>query len=241
MQLSVVVPFFNEAENVGPLVEEIHSALAGKVEFELVAVDDGSSDETASRLEALARQFPELRLVRHRHNCGQSIALISGIRAARAPWVVTLDGDGQNDPADIPRLLAERDAHAGENIPLLIAGERAKRNDNWLRRLSSRVANSVRQGLLHDDCSDTGCGLKLFPREVFMTVPHFNHLHRFLPALFKRAGGRVLNVPVNHRPRTRGSSKYGVWNRLGVGIVDLFGVRWLQSRPCRAEIEDDTP
>ncbi len=239
MELSVVIPFYNEVENVGPLLQEVHNAVNGQVEFEIVAVDDGSKDGTRERMQELRTDLPILRIVRHRGNYGQSAAILSGVRAAQGDLIATLDGDGQNDPADIPALLAEYKRQFSEDRPLLIAGNRNKRQDTWIRKLSSRIANSVRRGLLQDDCSDTGCGLKLFPRDVFLRLPHFNHLHRFLPALFKRAGSRIVNLPVNHRPRMLGQSKYGVGNRLWVGIVDIFGVRWLQSRPCDAEVENE--
>ncbi len=239
MQLSVVIPVYNEVENIGPLLREVATALDGRLEYEIIVVDDGSTDGTLSFLQGLRHELPMLRLVRHRRNFGQSAALVSGVRAARGPLIATLDGDGQNDPAAISALYAEHERQAWQPGPVLIAGHRARRQDRWLKRLSSRIANGVRQGLLGDDCPDTGCGLKLFAREIFLDLPHFDHLHRFLPALFKRAGARVVNVPVNHRPRLRGQSKYGVSNRLWVGIVDLFGVMWLQRRPCRPEINDE--
>ena len=231
MQLSIVVPVRNEQDNVLPLIEEIHAALQGiaaKVsEFEVVYVDDGSSDATPARLaEAMAR-FPRLRVLRHRDSCGQSTALATAVRAARGEWIATLDGDGQNDPADIPKLLAARDGAADIR---LFAGWRKSRQDTWLKRLSSRIANRVRAGLLGDATPDTGCGLKLFRRATFLELPYFDHMHRFLPALVQRAGGRTLSVEVNHRPRTRGTSNYGLFDRLWVGIVDIVGVKWLQRR-----------
>lgn len=236
MQLSIVIPMFNEADNAPDLVREVAAALDGTLEYELVVVDDGSTDATFEVLTAIQSHHPRLRLVRHGRNAGQSAAILSGVRAARAPWIATLDGDGQNDPADIATLYAFATERDDPDAPLLIAGMRRKRNDRWLRRISSRVANGVRQRLLHDQCPDTGCGLKVFPREVFLRLPHFDHFHRFLPALFRRAGVDVLNVAVNHRPRLRGRSKYGVGNRLWVGIVDLFGVMWLQRRAVEPAI-----
>lgn len=231
LALSVVVPVHNETENLAPLIGEIHAALEGRVVFEVVYVDDGSSDETPRLLAALAAKHPKLRVFRHVNNCGQSTAVRTGVRQALAPLVATLDGDGQNDPADIPALLDQYQAErARDSRPLLIAGQRAKRRDTPLRRLSSRIANGVRSRLLSDETPDTGCGLKLFAREDFLALPFFDHLHRFLPALFIREGGRVVSVPVNHRPRERGQSHYGVWNRLWVGIVDIAGVLWLKRR-----------
>lgn len=235
MQLSVIIPVYNEVDNVASLLGEVNHVLRGRFEFEMVVVDDGSTDGTFNRLTQLRRDTPELKVVRHRRNFGQSAGVISGVKTARAPIIATLDGDGQNDPADIPALFecAIRVADAG--APVLVAGNRQKRNDSWLQRFSSRVANGARQRLLNDDCRDAGCGLKVFSRDIFLMLPHFDHPHRFLPALFKRVGANVVNAPVNHRPRTRGQSKCGVWNRLRVGIVDLFGIMWLQRRPYRPE------
>jgi dolichol-phosphate mannosyltransferase len=239
--LAIVIPVYNEADNLVALIREIHRVLGDSDSFEVIVVDDGSQDETARRLRELRGQWPALRVIRHTRNCGQSAALLTGVRAAQAPWIVTLDGDGQNDPADIPKLLAVRDR--ADPPPQLITGHRVRRHDSWPRRLSTRVANTVRAGLLKDRAPDTGCGLKLFLREVFLALPHFDHMHRFLPALIQRQGGTVLTVSVNHRPRRHGQSHYGVGNRLWVGIVDLFGVLWLQRRPCNANTweEDDRP
>lgn len=234
--LSVVVPVKDEAENILPVVEEIQQALAGRLAFELIIVDDGSVDGTAARLAQACARYPNVRALRHRRCYGQSTALASGIRAAGHRWVATLDGDGQNDPADIPRLLAALGERRGQ-AAAMVAGWRVDRHDSRVRRLSSRVANGVRGRLLGDGAPDTGCGLKIFSRDVFLRVPYFDHMHRFLPALFRREGVEVISVPVNHRPRLRGRSKYGIRNRLWVGIVDLFGVMWLEHRMTRPEIE----
>lgn len=229
-RLSVIVPVKNEQDNVEPLVREIAAALSGNTEFEIIYVNDGSTDGTQATLEALKREFPMLRVIRHRTACGQSQAVTSGVRAARFEWIATLDGDGQNDPADIPALLAKlADPAQPANLEML-AGWRARRNDTFLRRLSSKVANGVRSRMLKDNTPDTGCGLKVFARETFLQLPNFDHIHRFLPALVMRGGGAVVSVAVNHRSRERGVSKYGLHNRLWVGIVDLFGVAWLQRR-----------
>ncbi len=236
-EIAVVVPVKNEADNIAPLLDEIAGALREKWVFEIIYVDDGSDDATLDRLDAAQRDHPELRIVRHRRSCGQSQAVASGVKAARAPFIATLDGDGQNDPADIPRLFDRLLAEPAGGRDLLVAGHRRKRQDTGVRRLSSKVANAVRAGLLGDSTPDTGCGLKLFAREAFLDMPRFDHMHRFLPALMIRRGGRVVSVPVNHRPRERGVSKYGVWNRLWVGIVDLLGVMWLQRRASVPEIE----
>lgn len=235
--ISIVIPMYNEADNVGPLLNEVCLAVKDFSAVEIIVVDDGSTDDTKSRLQQIQTQIPCLKILRHRANFGQSAGIVTGVRNAKYPWIVTLDGDGQNDPADIPLLFAQLGALNNKTQLVLIVGNRKKRQDNWLRLVSTRIANSVRAKLLQDDCPDTGCGLKIFSRDAFLTLPHFNHVHRFLPALFKRAGGQVINTPVNHRPRLRGQSKYGVMNRLWVGIVDLFGVVWLLRRPCRPEID----
>lgn len=228
--VSVVIPVRNEAPNIAPLVAEITAALA-ETPHEILYVDDGSTDGTPAELARLAH----VRHLRHRESCGQSAAIITGVKAARGVWIATLDGDGQNDPADIPRLLARAEAAGGL---VMVAGHRVKRQDSWVKRRSSRLANGIRSALLRDATPDTGCGLKLFPRALFLDMPHFDHMHRFLPALALRAGATVLSEPVNHRPRTRGVSNYGTLDRLAVSIFDLFGVAWLQRRGKRPEIEE---
>jgi dolichol-phosphate mannosyltransferase len=229
----------NEAANVEPLVREIHAALDGSASYEVVLVDDGSTDGTGDRLAALATADSRLRVVRHPARSGQSAATVTGVRAARAHWVVTLDGDGQNDPADIPRLLAalrEWDAPR----PGLLVGHRRERHDSFVKRASSRIANGVRGRVLGDATPDTGCGLKLFRRDAFLVVPRFDHMHRFLPALFRRDGWDVQSVVVRHRPRRGGKSHYGMFNRLWVGIVDMTGVWWLARRAVRSADPDAT-
>jgi dolichol-phosphate mannosyltransferase len=241
LEVSVVIPVCNEQDNVLSLAREIHAALEGRYRFETIFVDDGSTDGTAQAvLRARSAAMPEIRLVRHAVRSGQSAAVATGVREARSPWIATLDGDGQNDPADIPKLL---DTVRGTTTPglRLVMGNRMTRRDTWLRRLSSRVANRVRGGLLKDGTPDTGCGIKVFDRAVFLDIPRFNHMHRFMPALFQREGYTVVSVPVNHRERMRGTSKYGLHNRLWVGIVDLFGVMWLMRRASpRIQIDEDT-
>jgi dolichol-phosphate mannosyltransferase len=227
-EVSVVVPVCNEAENVGPLAQEIALALAGR-HFEVLFVDDGSTDQTAAAVISARASIPQLRLLRHSFRCGQSAAVTSGVRHARAEWICTLDGDGQNDPADLPKLLAARLDPANANV-VLFQGHRVTRKDTGFRRVQSRVANGVRSWLLGDGTPDTGCGIKVMRRASYMELPNFDHMHRFLPALFQRAGGRVLSIPVNHRPRARGTSKYGMLDRLWVGIVDIAGVMWLRRR-----------
>ncbi len=236
--LSVVIPFHNEEDNVQPLLEEVHAALADHPAFEVICVDDGSTDETFARLRAAQARHPRLRVARHRDQCGQSTAVRTGVARSRAPWVATLDGDRQNDPADIPNLLAVvQDPSCPPDLQLVI-GQRARRQDTLIKRVSSRIANGVRARMLGDDTPDSGCGLKLFRRDAYLDLPYFDHMHRFLPALIQRNGGRVMSVPVNHRPRERGRSHYGVLDRLGVGIVDLLGMLWLKRRARRPIVED---
>jgi dolichol-phosphate mannosyltransferase len=238
--VSVVIPVCNEEENVLLLAREIHAALAGRYAFEQVFVDDGSTDGTAEAVRLARAEMPEVRLVRHVQRSGQSAAVATGVRLARGRWIATLDGDGQNDPADFPRLL---DLLLDPRTPRLklVMGNRTTRRDTWLRRTSSRVANGVRGGILRDGTPDTGCGIKVFDRDVFMHMPRFRNMHRFMPALFQREGWDVVSVPVNHRERLRGQSKYGLHNRLWVGIVDLFGVSWLIRRASpRAPVQEET-
>ncbi|MDH3527358.1 MAG: glycosyltransferase family 2 protein [Gammaproteobacteria bacterium] len=238
MDLSIVIPVFNEAASISPLVDEIAAVLGGQADYEIIVVDDGSTDATAERLGACRQQQPRLRVLQHPQRSGQSAAIASGVNAARAPWIVTLDGDGQNDPADIPGLYTAATAVDAPATLWLIAGWRQRRRDSWLKRISSRIANGVRRRLLRDHTPDSGCGLRLFRRDVFLALPQFDHMHRFLPALVLRAGGQVRSLAVNHRPRRSGTSKYGVHNRLWVGLVDLLGVRWLQRRVLRPVVSE---
>lgn len=234
---SVVVPVLNEAGNVQPLIEEIVAALAGLAggpTYEIIYVNDGSCDGTAEDLDQAVRSCPALRVFDHQQSAGQSQALITGVANAEGEWIITLDGDGQNDPADIPKLIAARDEavaqEPGYAERFLYVGHRRYRHDSLARRYQSWLANDIRGWLLGDHTPDSGCGLKVFRRDVFLTLPRFDALHRFLPALVIRAGGRVVSVQVSHRPRTRGKSKYGFWRRLGLGVVDLIGVMWLRMR-----------
>jgi dolichol-phosphate mannosyltransferase len=226
--VSVVVPVRNEAGNIAPLLAEIAAALDRQWTFEVVYVDDGSSDGTAAELDRLKAQHPWLRRVRHKQSCGQSAAVRSGVAAARAPMVVTLDGDGQNDPGFISALL--RALEAGSPRVGLIAGQRVGRKASAFKKLQSRIANAVRGAVLRDGTRDTGCGLKAFRREVFLALPYFDGLHRFLPALVRREGYEIGYVDVVDRPRGFGVSNYGMWDRLWVGILDLAGVWWLIRR-----------
>ena len=230
--VSVVIAAKNESEAIGPLVGEIVAALNGKEPFEIIVVDDGSTDNMVEVLQALNE--PRLRIIRHRKSCGQSAGVRTGVTHARGELIATLDGDGQNDPADIPALIAAYRAAGG--TLRMIAGQRVKRRDVWIKRISSKIANGVRSRMLKDSTPDTGCGLKVFSREAFMRLPWFDHMHRFLPALMLREGYGVVSHPVNHRERSAGVSKYGTLDRLWVGIWDLLGVSWLQSRAKRPEI-----
>ena len=235
-QLSVVVPVHNEEGNVAPLIGEIVAALRDVIPFEIVYVDDLSKDGTLARLTELKANTPELRVIRHLSNSGQSTAIRTGIKAARAPWIATLDGDGQNDPADIPRLLAERD-HASPDTRMF-AGWRVSRQDSGSKRWASKWANAIRSRMLRDETPDTGCGIKLFEREAFLDLPYFDHMHRYLPALMQRAGWNTVSVPVNHRHRGSGVSKYNNLDRALVGIRDLRGVAWLIARNRRTRTEE---
>jgi dolichol-phosphate mannosyltransferase len=240
-QLSVVVPVFNERDNVAPLVREIVAALRGRApseggDFEIVYVDDNSRDDTLAVLRALKAEVPELRVVHHVSQSGQSTAVRSGVKAARGTWIATLDGDGQNDPADIPKLLAQR-AGAPDDVRLF-AGWRVHRQDSGSKRWASKWANAIRARMLRDDTPDTGCGIKLFEREAFLDLPYFNHMHRYLPALMQRAGWKTVSVPVNHRARSAGVSKYNNFNRAMVGIADLRGVAWLIRRAKVTRVEE---
>jgi len=239
-RVSVVVPVHNEAENITVLVDEIAAALAGREPFEAVFVNDGSTDDSQQVLARLKSSRPWLRQIRHAQSAGQSAAIRTGVRAARAPIVVTLDGDGQNDPAFIPTLVDTLLA-AGPNIGL-VQGQRDKRKGGF-KRFQSRIANGVRGAVLRDGTRDTGCGLKAFRREVYLALPYFDALHRFTPALVRREGYEIRYVAVLDRPRAHGKSHYGMWGRLWIGIVDLYGVFWLIRRrrrvPVVTEVGDD--
>lgn len=228
-EIAVVLPAYNESGNLGPLITEIDEALSGKA-YEIVAVDDGSTDDTQARLVALKADYPSLRVIAHRQNAGQSRALRTAIMAARAPIIATLDSDGQNVPGDIPALYKQLMRGDAPNSLAMVGGRRAKRIDTIWKRLASRIGNGVRKRLLHDDADDTGCGLKVFRRNAFLELPYFDHIHRYLPALMLREGYACEYVDVRHRSRGEGESKYTNFGRLKVSINDLRGVRWLISR-----------
>jgi glycosyltransferase involved in cell wall biosynthesis len=236
--VAVVVPVRNEAGNIEPLVKEIAAALDGQSQFEIIYVNDGSSDGTEAELKRLMAQYPYLRRIRHKQSCGQSAAVRSGVSAARAPMIVTLDGDGQNDPAFIPAML--RAFEAGSPRVGLIAGQRVGRKASGFKKLQSRIANVVRGAVLRDGTRDTGCGLKAFRRDVFLALPYCDGLHRFLPALVRREGYEIGHVDVVDRQRGAGVSNYGMWDRLWIGILDLAGVWWLiRRRKKNPEISEE--
>lgn len=228
--LSIVIPVKDEQDNVLPLLDEIHQAMRNQIDYEVVFVDDGSTDLTYARLaERRGVGDLRLRLIKNRQSLGQSTAIYLGVQAARGRLIATLDGDGQNDPADIHSLLALTTGY-GSQEDFLIAGYRKHRRDSAWKKLQSLVANGIRARLLGDNTPDTGCGLKLFPRHSFLKLPYFDHMHRFLPALFRRLGGDIQICVVNHRARLAGISKYNMLNRAWVGLVDMLGVMWLQRR-----------
>ena len=227
--ISVVVPAFNEAENVGNLAAEIAAALSS-TPYEMIFIDDASTDETKNVLVDLKVRFPHLRVLSHRKNSGQSRGVRSGVRAARADIIATLDSDGQNDPADIPALFAQLTREAAPETLAMVGGRRAKRIDSAAKKIASRFGNGVRKRLLNDEADDTGCGLKVFRRQAFLDLPYFDHIHRYIPALMLREGYKIEFADVNHRAREFGQSKYTNFGRLKVSIADLRGVIWLRKR-----------
>jgi dolichol-phosphate mannosyltransferase len=238
VDLTVVIPVHNEAGGIASLLDELYALPGELARCPVIVVDDASSDDTAAVLQDCLHEHALLRVLRHRQRYGQSAAIATGVHAANTLWIATLDGDGQNDPRDIPRLYQAMDS-ASDTV-WLVNGNRKQRRDNWRKRLASRIANAVRARILGDAAPDSGCGLKVFSRATFLALPQFDHMHRFLPALVYRQGGEVMSIDVNHRARRSGKSKYGIRNRLGVGIMDLLGVRWLQHRklqPVATELD----
>ncbi len=228
-EISVVVPVYNETENVAKLAAEIHAALTGRG-FEMIFVDDASTDDTAAVLTALKAEYPALRVLSHKDNAGQSRSLRTAIMAAKSPFIATLDGDGQNDPADIPALFEQLIRDGAPETLQLVGGRRVNRQDNAAKKIGSKIGNGVRKWLLKDGADDTGCGLKVFSREAFLQLPFFDHMHRYIPALMIREGFEIEFADVNHRSREHGVSKYTNFGRLMVSIADLRGVMWLNRR-----------
>jgi dolichol-phosphate mannosyltransferase len=240
MKVSVVVPVKNEAENVATLFQEIQIVLKDQkdLDHEIIFVDDGSSDRTPDILLELAATHASLRILQHTSNCGQSTAVLTGVLHAIHDYIVVLDGDGQNNPVDIPKMIRLFAAARPEDKLGLVIGNRVNRQDSIIRKISSRIANSVRASLLNDSTPDSGCGLKMLPRSLFLRLPFFDHMHRFMPALVIRQGLAVQSVPITHRQRMAGTSKYGIHNRLWVGIIDLFGAMWLIRRMQQPEVKE---
>jgi dolichol-phosphate mannosyltransferase len=242
MNVSVIVPVKNEAENVANLFHEIQGVLSDQkdLDYEIIYVDDGSTDQTPHILQELATSNASLRLLRHISNCGQSTAVLTGVLHAVHDYIIVLDGDGQNNPVDIPKMMQLfADARPGDKLGLVM-GNRVNRQDSVIRKISSRIANSVRAGLLNDSTPDSGCGLKMIPRSLFLRLPFFDHMHRFMPALVIRQGYKVKSIPITHRQRLAGTSKYGIHNRLWVGIIDLFGTMWLIRRMQQPQVKEMT-
>lgn len=233
---SVVIPFHNEAGNIDPLLRHVQAALDPVVTYEIVCVNDGSSDGTLGELLKAAEDCPRVRVMTHDECCGQSSALRTGVEAARGSWIITLDGDGQDDPSEIPHLLDMLQRHGRDSV--MLCGHRVHRQDDVTRLLSSRLARAGRALLLGDATPDAGCGLKVFSKSMFQELPFFDHLHRFLPALMRSCGAEVISVPVHHRHRLHGKAHYGIGNRLWTTIADLFGVMWLQRRMRRRQAKE---
>lgn len=242
MRISVVIPALNEAGNIGRLIEETYATVPDDILAEIIVVDDASEDGTGGEVKALieADRYPGLRYLRHGKRAGQSAAMRTGILAATCPVIATMDGDGQNDPRDIPHLLA-RLAPPGGTGPALVGGVRTERKAEGSKRFASKAANWIRDAVLRDDCPDTGCGIKVYWREAFLRLPYFTSMHRYLPALFLSYGHEVAYVPVNDRPRLAGQSKYNNIGRALIGLYDLFGVSWLRRRTRVPAIVEDVP
>lgn len=236
--ISVVVPVYNEKDNIEPLIKEIVQAAEDLPISEILYVDDASTDGSFDLLKELRSEYSALRILKHKNQSGQSAAIWTGVKAAGNEIIVTMDGDGQNNPADIKTLYEAYERHKNTLPKLMVLGERKERHDSWIRRISSRIANGIRSHFLQDQTKDTGCSLKLFRRKDYVNLPYFDHMHRFLPALMMRQNTRLIHVAVSHRPRVHGISKYGTLGRAFEGISDIKGVLWLQSRNRRADFDD---
>jgi dolichol-phosphate mannosyltransferase len=241
-ELSVIVPVRNEESNVAPLVREIVAALTGRFDFEIIYINDGSTDDTAQVLRELRAEVPQLRFLTHTRACGQSAAVHSGVCYARKPWIGVLDGDGQNDPADLPHLWTWISSQPQGPLvaPVMAIGRRARRQDSLWRKFCSDTARRARKVILGDAVPDSGCGIKILHRDLFLSLPYFDHMHRFMPSLILRAGGKVASIPVNHRARTAGRSKYGTLDRALAGVWDLVGVMWLQHRYKLRDVREES-
>lgn len=239
MHFSIVVPVHNEAGNIEPQLAEIEAALGDQFDYEVIYADDASTDATAAELAAARKRFPRLRVVTHKARGGKSRAIINAVKRAKAPWIITFDGDRQNDPSDIPRLWQAVLADGKPEDGLVLCGRRTKRTVGPAKRVASRIANGLRRAILKDDTPDTACGVKMFPRDAFLELPRFDNMHRFFPVLFRKQGLNVRSVPVNDRPRAEGESKYGILDRGWQSFWDLLGVIWLQSRTSHPAVEED--
>jgi glycosyltransferase involved in cell wall biosynthesis len=227
-KIAVIVPIKNESDNIKPLIDEINTALSSETDFEIIYIDDGSDDDSLHILQSLKQTMPHLRIIQHASSCGQSAAIRSGIMYAKNGIIVTLDGDGQNVPADIPALVAQ--LRSAPDSVAMVAGQRLVRNDSVSKKYASKIANKIRGSILNDGVRDTGCGIKAFRKDAYLQLPYFDHMHRYFAALFKRENYAILLCDVAHRHRVTGTSKYGNWGRFKVGIVDLCGVLWLLKR-----------
>ncbi len=233
-EISIVIPVHNEEENIELLLDNIFNSMKNSVNFEVIIVNDGSSDHTEEKILNLKNKYSDISYIKHIYQSGQSSALISGVEYSKFDWILTLDGDGQNDPNDIKKFILLRDKIA--NDKLLLAGYRKLRQDSFYKKLQSKFANKVRAFILKDNTPDTGCGIKLFNKKLFLSFPRFNHMHRFLPALAIYFNADVQSIDVNHLPRKNGQSHYDMWGRLKVGIIDIFGILWLRKRLIIKEI-----
>jgi len=237
LRLSIVVPIKDEEDNVVPLVEACRAGLGPLyAQCELILVDDGSTDASLARMQEIARQDPGVRWISFEKNCSQSAALDAGFKAARADFVAMIDGDLQNDPGDLPKMLEI--AESGECD--CVCGIRQKRQDSWVRKISSKIGNGARNRLTHESIKDVGCSIRVMRREQLARIKMFRGMHRFLPTLLRLEGARIREIPVRHHPRTRGKAKYGVWNRLWAGLRDIFAVRWMQSRHVGYKIKSQS-
>ena len=236
LEISIVIPVHNEAENIEFLLNRIIKSMQDIGNYEIVMVNDGSSDNTEEIVKKFSLGLNNFTYIKHNYQSGQSVALLTGIEASKSDWIITLDGDGQNDPYDIVKLINKKNEIKSNN--LLLAGHRRKRKDNIYKKAQSKIANSIRSFILNDNTPDTGCGIKLFNKSLFLSFPKFKNMHRFLPALAIYFGAKVYSVEVNHLPRYKGNSHYGMWGRLFAGVFDIIGILWLKNRLIIRELQD---